>query len=109
MNDYNINLIKIDHNPVSSHPPYSQPYVLCVNVEHGATVLTYHVYIGPFMLIMKVLNIDEDINNSFDVTTLGKGCFGSIIAQNEGNKQFVAKRIKFQRKPQLSTPVNKID
>jgi dUTPase len=80
MKDYNIELVKIDQNPGSLHPSYSEPCVLCVNVERGAAVLTYHVLVGPFVVIVKVLNIDEDLNNSSEITTLGKGGFGSIIA-----------------------------
>jgi hypothetical protein len=64
MKDYNINLMKIDDNPSPSHLSYSQPYVICINVERCAAVLTYHVYLGPFIVIVKVLNIDEDLNNS---------------------------------------------
>jgi hypothetical protein len=68
------------------------------------------VLVGPFVVNVKVLNIDEDLNNTSDILTLGKGGFGSIIAQNDGNEQFVAKRIKFHRKLQLmEIPIHKID
>jgi hypothetical protein len=110
MDDYNIELVNIDQNPNSSYPSYSDSYVLCVNVERDAAVITYHVLVGPYMVTVKVLNTDEDLNNNSEITTLGKGSFGSIIAQNDGNEQFVAKRIKFQTKLQLvSTPAHKID
>jgi hypothetical protein len=110
MKEYNIDLVKIDQNSGSSHPSYFYPYVHCVNVERGAAVLTYHVFVGPFVVNVKVLNIDEDINNNSEITTLKRGCFGSIIAQNDGNEQFVAKRITFWRKLYLmSTAVDEID
>jgi hypothetical protein len=85
MNDYNINLVKIDDIPCASHPSYSEPYVLCVNVERGAAVLTYHVFVGPFVVNVKVLNIDEDLINSSEIRTLGNGGFGLIVALNDGN------------------------
>jgi hypothetical protein len=110
MKEYNIELVKIDQNHNSSHPSYSDPYVHCVNVERGAAVLTYHVFVGPFVVIVKVLNIDEDLNNSSEIITLKKGSFGSIIAENDGNEQFVVKRIKFRKKLHLMrTPVDEID
>jgi hypothetical protein len=101
MDQYNISLITRDNIPGISHPSYSKPYVICVNVERGAAVVTYHVYVGPFIVNVKVLNIDEDLNDNSQVITLGKGAYGSIIAQNEGNEQFVAKRIKFSRNLQM--------
>jgi hypothetical protein len=75
MSDYNINLVNLDENPHASYP-----YVICVNVERGAAVLTYHVFVGPFVVNVKVLNIDKDLNSSSEIITLGKGGFGSIIA-----------------------------
>jgi hypothetical protein len=83
MNDYNITLAKTKLS--SWYPSYSEPYVLCVNVERGAAIITYHVFIGTFVICVKVLNINEDLNSSSEITTLGKGGFGSIIAQNDGN------------------------
>jgi hypothetical protein len=71
MKEYNIELVKIDQNHGSLHPSYSEPYVLCVNVERGAAVITYHVHVGPFVVIVKMLNIDEDLNNSSEVIILG--------------------------------------
>jgi hypothetical protein len=62
--------------------------------------------VNPFMVIVKVINIDDLINRS-EIATLGKGGLGSIIAQNDGNEQLVAKRIKFQRKLQLKNPSTK--
>jgi hypothetical protein len=109
MKEYNIDLVKIDQNPNSSHSSYSDSYVLCVNVERDVAVLTYHVFVGPFVVNVKMLNIDEDLYNSSEMATLKKGNFGSIIAQNGGNEQFVAKRIKFRRELHLmSTSVNEI-
>jgi hypothetical protein len=102
--------VKIDDNPNYLHRSYSEPYVLCVNVERGAAVITHHVFTGPFVVNVKVLNINKDLNNSPEITTLGEEGFGSIIVQNDGNEQFVANRFKFQTKLQLmSRLVNKIN
>jgi hypothetical protein len=62
------------------------------------------------MVIVKMLNIDNGININSGGTVLGKGEFGSILEQYDGNDHFVAKRIKFQRKLQMmKKPIDRMN
>jgi hypothetical protein len=75
--------------------------VLCASVERGAAIITYHVIVGPFIIIVKMLNIEDEINNSSASIILGKGGSGSIVARCDGKEQFVAKRMEFKKKLHL--------
>jgi hypothetical protein len=85
MASYKIFLATANRDPDSINSPYTKPYVLCSNVERGAAIITYHVFVGPFMVIVKMLNIDHDTSfNSMEVP-LAKGGFGSIVALYDGH------------------------
>jgi hypothetical protein len=109
MADHNITLANMDRNPNSSQSSYFEPYVLCASVERGAAIITYHVFVGPFIVVVKMLNIEDRVNNISEALILGKGVFGSIVAQYDGKEQFVAKRVEFDKKLSLiKSPKDKL-
>jgi hypothetical protein len=63
-------------------------------VERGASIITYHVYVGLFNVTVKMLNIDEFMSHEKN-NILKRGSFGSIQIVNDGKSEFVAKRIHF--------------
>jgi hypothetical protein len=71
-----------------------------MNVERGASVITYDVLLGAYIVAVKMLNIHDRIFDPSD-PALGRGSFGSIVPLNDELEDFVAKRIKFREKLQL--------
>jgi hypothetical protein len=56
--DYSITLADVDNDPNSQQPSYAKSYVLCANFKLGAVIITYHVFVDPFITIGKMLTIE---------------------------------------------------
>ena len=40
---------------------YTKTKIVLMNVERGASLITYNVLLGPFIVAVRMLNIDEHI------------------------------------------------
>jgi serine/threonine protein kinase len=78
---------------------------LLTSVERGASLITYDVLLGPYIVGVKMLNIDDHIFQESG-QSLGKGSFGSIVPLRDELGELVAKRIKFREKLQLMSKNN---
>lgn len=65
-------------------------------MKNAAAVITYHVLLGPYVVTVKMLNMNSRI---FDRLTpsMGAGAFGLIVPLSDENESFVAKRIGFTK------------
>jgi hypothetical protein len=73
---------------------------MVINVERGAAIINYHVFVGPYILTLRMLNINDNL--TFDKnTSIGTGVSGFIIPLTDGQDHFVAKLVSFNEEIQL--------
>lgn len=58
---------------------YRSPRVLLRNAERGASIIDYAVLLGPYIVVVRMLNINERTFDQFG-SYLGKGSFGSVLS-----------------------------
>ncbi len=58
---------------------YRSPRVLLRNAERGASIIDYAVLLGPYIVVVRMLNVNERTFGQFG-SYLGKGSFGSVLS-----------------------------
>lgn len=58
---------------------YRSPRVLLRNAERGASIIDYAVLLGPYIVVVRMLNVNERTFDQFG-SYLGKGSFGSVLS-----------------------------
>ena len=53
--------------------------MLLRNAERGASIIDYAVLLGPYIVVVRMLNVNERTFDQFG-SYLGKGSFGSVLS-----------------------------
>lgn len=73
----NEKLTNIHEDLTNTHSMYTSTKTVVMNVERGATVVTYDVLLGPYIVTITLLNLSDHV---FDIKeSIYHGSFGSII------------------------------
>lgn len=91
MNKYNIS---VGGRLLKSREHCKRTPIITGNVERGGAVVTFFVTVGPFILELRMLNLDVKCEMN-EKSAVGKGASGFVVPFQDNSRELVAKRIKF--------------